>query len=185
MPPPETLATALRVLPILVLIRCVCLQLFNLYGDLWLYVGIPELGSIVLSTALGSAVFWALLQWPAAFPAYPTSLVTLDGLLCIIALSALRVARRVHRSLRCRVQHPRRVLVVGVDDSAERTLRELAVHPRFDYRIVGMVGENRASYGLRIHNVPVVGCCDELPEILRAENPDEVFVIASATWTSC
>ena len=179
-PSAENLDLAVRALPILVLIRCICLKPLNLYRDVWKYVGLPEAGSIVISAALGTGAFWALSRWAGIFPGYPGSVVALDGLLCVVALIGVRVARRLHWHLRDRATSTRRILVVGVDDSAERTVRALMSHPRCDYRVVGMVGEQQAVNGLRIHNVPIVGGLGDLERILRATDPDEILAIASA-----
>ena len=183
-PPAEARALVLRALPALVLIRTFWLRRFQLDRDMWQYVGLRGLGSIVAAVALGTATFWALLSWPAAFAAYPRSVVILDGMLCVAALAGARVARRVDRMLRNRLVNTRSVLLVGGGDPAERALRDLLSHPRYDYQVVGLVTDDPSARGLRIHNVPIVGTFEELDEILRSKAPDEIVVLASAVPTA-
>ena len=179
-PGADTRRLVLMGLPLLLLIRCAWLRLFDLHRDMWQYVGLSELGRIVASVALGSATFWLVAALSGAPGGYPPSIVFVDGMLCVAALSAVRIARRVHCQIRDQVLTTRSVLVVGVDDSAESVLRDLLGHPHYNYRIVGLVAQDRAATGLRLHSVPVVGTFDELDEILRSRNPDEIFIIASA-----
>jgi FlaA1/EpsC-like NDP-sugar epimerase/lipopolysaccharide/colanic/teichoic acid biosynthesis glycosyltransferase len=179
-PPPSVQLLVLSALPLLLLVRGLWLRVLRLDRDMWQYAGLQDLGTIVAAVSLGSLTFWLLLLWPLGYAGYPRSIILLDGVLCVMALGGARMLRRVHRELRNRVVTTRRVLVVGVSDSAERILRDFAGRPGFDFRILGMVGEDSQARGLRIHNIPIVGCCDELPEVVRAHEPDEILVIASA-----
>ena len=181
MPPAPEMRLILLALPLLLVVRTAWFQVFNLHRDVWQYAGLRELGNIVASVALGSATFWALIAWAApGAGGYSRSVVVLDGLLCLMALSGIRIARQLHRDLRGKTLVPRRALVVGADESAERVMRGLMSHPRFDYRIVGIVGGDRSSSGLSIHSVPIIGGYDQLAGILREKTPDEVLLIASA-----
>ncbi len=178
--PAATARMVLAALPLLLVLRLAWLGPFGLYRDVWQYVGLGELGAILASVAASSVTFWLLLHWPLGEPQYPRWILVLDALLCTLAWSGARVARRVHRELSFKVLGSRRVLVVGADDSAERVLRELASGPEPGFRLIGMVGSDARMRGLRIHNVPILGSYDQLDEILAAHDPDEILVIASA-----
>jgi FlaA1/EpsC-like NDP-sugar epimerase/lipopolysaccharide/colanic/teichoic acid biosynthesis glycosyltransferase len=179
-PPADDLRLILLALPLLVVVRSAWFQVFNLYRDVWQYMGLRSLGSIIAAVALGSASFWGLITWAAPGAGYPRSVIVLDGLLCVMALTGIRVLRQMQREVRGHTTAPRRALVVGADDSAERILRGLMTHPNLDYRIVGIVGGDRAASGLSIHSVPIVGSYDQLEGIVREKTPDEVVVVASA-----
>jgi FlaA1/EpsC-like NDP-sugar epimerase/lipopolysaccharide/colanic/teichoic acid biosynthesis glycosyltransferase len=179
-PAAPTLRIAQDALPLLVLIRCALLYPFRLDRDMWRYVGFRELRLIASSVALGSGLFWLLSRRLPAFRAYPASILVLDALLCVVALMGVRVVRRLHRVLRGSVLPPRRVLVVGADESAEAVVRGLAEWPHHNYRVLGLVGPRREALGLRIHDVPILGCYDRLEAILRATDPEEVLILASA-----
>jgi len=179
-PPAEVRGLVMGALPLLLLIRGAWLRAFNLHRDMWQYVGFHDLGAIVASVSLGAATFWLFLLWPLGYSGYPRSIILLDAVLCVLALSGVRMLRRIHRELRNKVVTTRRALVVGASDSAVRILRDFAGRPGFDFRILGMVGEDPRAKGLRIQNIPIVGCCDELPEMVRTHEPDEILVIAAA-----
>jgi FlaA1/EpsC-like NDP-sugar epimerase len=46
----------------------------------------------------------------------------------------------------------------------------------YDYDPVGFVDDNRAKIGRRIHGVPVLGVCEDLPGLLKSYQPDEVLL---------
>src|SRR5207237_4162318 len=107
---------------------------------------------------LFAAIAWGF----GMFPAYPVSAFIVDALLCLLALGGVRFARRLHRALAHRLSSARRVLVIGTGDPAEQVVRGLLSHPRCNYQIVGVVGDDRESVGLHMHAVPIVGCVDQL-----------------------
>src|SRR6185295_11375448 len=179
--PPEAEASrVMRALPFLLLIRGVWLWPFHLYRDAWRYVGMRELANIFLAVSLGSATFWLFLICVPEFRAYPRSVILLDGLLCLIALVGVRVARRLHHTIQTELPFSARVLLVGVDDSAETIVRSLTRGPGRNDRFVGLVAEDPSIVGMRIHDVPVVGSFDQIQEILRVSRPDQVLLVASA-----
>ena len=178
-PPVDAREAAARALPFLLLIRTIWFFVFRLDRDLWQYVGVRELGRIATAVALGSATFALLISIEGLFPGYPRSVVLLDGLLCLAALIGVRVGRRLHREIRNGGVATRRVLLVGSGDSTERVLRDLLGPSRQDVQVVGLVAEDRAHVGLSMHCVPILGSADQLEDIVRAQAPDEVVVVAS------
>jgi len=175
-PPASETRLVLAALPFLLIVRIFWFLVFRLHRDIWQYVGLPDLRRLVASVSLGTLTF-GLLLWPLGLAGYPRSILLLDALLCVTGLSALRIVRRSHHELRGRAAHARRVLVVGVDDSTDRVVRGLASLGR---RVEGMVGTSGATTGLRINDVPILGSLDDLDEILRAHDPDEILVVAGA-----
>jgi FlaA1/EpsC-like NDP-sugar epimerase/lipopolysaccharide/colanic/teichoic acid biosynthesis glycosyltransferase len=178
-PPADVREAAARMLPFLVLIRSVWFLFFRLDRDLWQYVGVRETARILGAVALGSATIGFLVAVEGLFPGYPRSVVLLDGLLCLAALLGVRVLRRLHREIRNGVVATRRVLLVGTGDTTERVLRDLLGPSRQDVQVVGLVSEDRANVGLSMHCVPILGAADDLEDIVRAQAPDEVVVVAS------
>ena len=179
-PPAAEASRVIRALPFLVLIRAVWLWPFHLYRDAWRYVSLREFASILLSVGLGSATFWLLLIAVPEFRGFPASVILLDGLLCLLSLVGVRVVRRFHHAIRSDLHFSARVLLVGVDDSAEAILRSLTSDPGHGGGFVGLVAEDASSMGLRIHGVPVVGSFDQLQDVLRRSRPDQVLLVASA-----
>ena len=59
------------------------------------------------------------------------------------------------------------VLLVGAGDAAETFIREIARERIATYRIVGVLDEKGSRVGRHIHNVPVLGTPDNLPEVIR------------------
>ncbi len=178
-PPAGAKALVLTTLPLLLVLRLAWLRAFDLYNDVWQFVGIPNLGSLAAAVALSSASFWLLLRWPLG-RMYPVSILLVDSMLCAAGWGAARMARRVHRELSVKVLGSRRVLVVGDGSEADRVLRELENGRGHGCRVIGIVGSESHARGLHIRNVPILGTYDQLDDVLRAHPADEILVVASA-----
>jgi len=176
-PPANVARLVLETLPLLLLVRAAWLLAFGLHRDVWQYVGLPDLRRLVTAVLLGTISFGALVSMFPGTRGYPGSILVLDAMLYVAGLAALRIARRTHHELRGRTVRARRVLVVGVDDSADRVVRSLTGPAS---RVEGLVGADPAKTGLRIHDAQIIGTFEHLTEILHAREPDEILVVASA-----
>ena len=111
---------------------------------------------------------------------------------CILALSGFLVARFSRRllqgfsdtigSLRA-VPTPgrERVLVVGAGDAGQLTILLLRNNPSGQvFHVVGVVDDDLSLLGTLLHRVPVLGVCDQIPEIVRDKDVGTiVFAINS------
>lgn len=74
------------------------------------------------------------------------------------------------RKLRSKGYNLRRVLIIGDNELAERCAKELSETPEFGYRIIGYLGDKEGMGGYRY-----LGTLDDMREIIRSEDPDEVI----------
>jgi FlaA1/EpsC-like NDP-sugar epimerase/lipopolysaccharide/colanic/teichoic acid biosynthesis glycosyltransferase len=165
-------------LPALLVLRTLWHVSFRLDRDRWRYVGLVELGRILAATALGSASFYLFTRLVPALSGYPRAVIIVDAVLCLLALAGARILRRAQCGLRERTLNPRRTLVVGAGDPAERVVRDLRSHPRSAYEVIGLVGGERSETGLSVHSVPIAGGFDDLPRVLAHLRPDEIVLVA-------
>ena len=172
---PGALGTVLIVVPV----RVLWLRVFHLDRDLWRFVGLHELAQLSAATAL-STLLLVLLPW-VGLPALPPPLLLLDGVLAIGLLAGIRIARRMYHELGGRLFASRRVLIVGSHEQAERVLHDLSRCGRQPFRCVGMVTEENALRGLRVHDVPILGSYDEIESALESTGAEEVLVAAAGS----
>jgi len=114
----------------------------------------------------------------------PRSIYVLEALLTAGLLVGVRlVCRVIAESVRESLSSRKRVLVVGAGSAAQTILREIG---RSDsgYVAVGCLDDNESKRGVRIHDVPVLGTIDQLPEVLASQLAEEVLIaVPSATNT--
>ena len=169
-------------LPILVLMRLAALGRFKLLRGYWRYTGISDIADIVKATALGSLGFLVIERWLLGIKAFPISIYCLEALLVAGGLCGARLfSRMIAQSVRgaWRGRSEKTAIIVGAGDAAERLLNDL---PRCGYMAVGLVDDEPAKIGGRIHGVSVIGSIDDLPRLVRKRAVEEVLIaIPSAT----
>ena len=169
-------------LPILVLMRLAALGRFKLLRGYWRYTGISDIADIVKATALGSLGFLVIERWLLGIKAFPISIYCLEALLVAGGLCGARLfSRMLAQSVRgaWRGRSEKTAIIVGAGDAAERLLNDL---PRCGYMAVGLVDDEPAKIGGRIHGVSVIGSIDDLPRLVRKRAVEEVLIaIPSAT----
>ncbi|HZM09736.1 MAG TPA: nucleoside-diphosphate sugar epimerase/dehydratase [Candidatus Limnocylindrales bacterium] len=169
-------------LPILVLMRLAALGRFKLLRGYWRYTGISDIADIVKATALGSLGFLVIERWLLGIKAFPISIYCLEALLVVGGLCGARLfSRMLAQSVRgaWRGRSEKTAIIVGAGDAAERLLNDL---PRCGYMAVGLVDDEPAKIGGRIHGVSVIGSIDDLPRLVRKRAVEEVLIaIPSAT----
>lgn len=179
--PAGDLQLALRVLPLLVVARIGWMHAFRLFHGVWRYSGLSDLRAIVAAVTFGTLTWWAGSAWLLGAGSLSRGVVAVDWLLTIVLLSGIRIARRFHRELKPGVVPSRRVLLVGEEELMARVARELQGRPAGDCQVVGMLNGDARRKGVRIHGVPIVGTKQDLAEVIRALDPDEVLFAMPAS----
>ena len=165
----------LRLLPVVLGLRLLWLNAFQLFHGVWRYAGVRDFRNIALAVSCGSLSWWAVAHWLMGAPGFSRGVIAVDWLLCITFLSGIRIARRLHRELRADATPAKRVLLVGEEDNMARVARELLERPAHDCQVIGMLNGDLRRKGARIHGIPVLGTKSDLADIVRLMDPDEVL----------
>lgn len=165
----------------LVAIRGVALAFFGLNEGLWRYTSLWDLQNILKAVLISTVVFYGWVHWIMEVSSYPRSIFAIDAILLVGFLVGVRLSSRVFRD-KAVFQKKRRVLVVGASDSGERVVREMKTRSVFNCEPIGLVDDNIALLGQRIHGVRVVGTVADIPKLVEGLRP-EVVVVASSNAT--
>lgn len=173
----------LRTLPLLLVIRMTVFAWFHLYQGLWRYVSMQDILTMLKAVTLSSLLFSAglLLFFHAG---YPRSVLLLEWLLCLALVGGVRVAIRAFRESNRRYGQisGKRTLIVGAGDAGEMLIREIDKNFALTYEVVGFIDDDPRKKGRRLHGIEVVGSSEQLPELCRAKDIQEVLIaIPSAT----
>jgi FlaA1/EpsC-like NDP-sugar epimerase len=171
--PPAEMALFIETVGWLAAIRMIVFIPFRLYGGLWQYTGLSELGGIVMAVAVSSGAL--VVAGSAAGLPNSRSIVVIDAVLLVGLLSTVRLAKRVVHHLR-RPKPITRVLIIGAGDAGEMIVRDMNNVPH-GYEPVGLIDDDPTKVGQRIHGVPVLGSGTDLVRIVGTVRPDE-FLIA-------
>jgi FlaA1/EpsC-like NDP-sugar epimerase len=173
----------LTTLPVLLVVRLTAFAWFHLYKGLWRYVSMRDILAILQAVTVSSAMFAGGVVIFVGH-GFPRSVLILDWLLCLALVGGVRLALRALResSGKRRDLGGRRALIVGAGDAGEMLLREIERSLTLKYEVVGFVDDDPRKQGRRLHGVEVVGTIEELPELCRAREVQELLIaIPSAT----
>ena len=136
---------------------------FGLYRGIWRFASIPDLRRIGLAVATSALAVPALLFMLDRMQYVPRSVLALDPMLLFLIMGGSRFLYRAWKdghllSLKQLGASP--VIVIGAGAAAAMLLRDLANDSR--WRVVGLVDDNPAKKGLRLHGVTVLGTVGDL-----------------------
>ncbi|MEA3332288.1 MAG: polysaccharide biosynthesis protein, partial [Pseudomonadota bacterium] len=176
-------------LPLLIAIKIPIFYAFGLYRGMWRYTSLNDLFNIFKASSIAFFVIVAVILFVNRFDGYPRSIFFLDAIFTFLLISGHRVAIRFFyqkiegsRTLVASRHHEgkKRLLLIGAGDAAEQIIREVQSNPALPYTIVGLVDDNPAKIGLKIHNIPVLGLIDDLNEHCARVRAEELLIAVAA-----
>ncbi len=157
-----------------VAIRALVFVPFRLYEGLWRYSSIWDLRNIIVAVVTSSVVFAFAVKVIWNEP-YPRSAFIVDGLLLVVLLGGVRLARRLYRELD-RLDKARRVLIYGAGDAGELIVRDMKSNRFYNLEPIGFLDDDVSKVGLSIHGVRVLGTRDDLAAVMARKAPGAVLV---------
>ncbi len=176
------------------IIKTVIFGLFKQYRGWWRYVGISDLTGIVRASLVSTMLLFGV--WVAGLYIDPVrksipnifdvsqAVFVVDMFCTILLLAGLRMVIRLYYEEFRTVETGKlkRFLIVGAGNTGESLLREIHRMTVAEYDVVGFIDDDPAKQGIRIHDIPVLGTVEQLPEICREKNIEEVAIaMPSAT----
>jgi len=171
-----------------VLIKLVTFGVFKQFRGWWRYVGISDLTTILQASLISTIIivfFWfGGLQVPAVRRKVPDiadiaqSVFLADMFITVLGLAGLRMAVRLYHEEFRTVESKRltRFLIIGAGNTGEALLREIHRMPVAQYEVVGFVDDDLLKQGISIHGLSVLGTVEQLPEICKEHNIEEVAI---------
>jgi FlaA1/EpsC-like NDP-sugar epimerase len=178
--PAEYTGTFLASLPLLLVIRYACHQLFRLTTGRWRFVGVDDVLRLAAATLVGSAVFFAVTRG-APFPrSVPVSVIAAEAILNVLLISAVWISyRAAFEALRYRMaangRKEVRVLIIGAGESGYMLAREM-MRRNTGYRPVGFADDDPHKWGTRLAGLEVIGSLSDLRAITTAYRVEELIL---------
>ncbi|NIT59121.1 MAG: hypothetical protein GWN00_23730, partial [Aliifodinibius sp.] len=166
----------LKTLPLLVVLRVATLYYCGLYKNLWKYVGVKDLVSIINSCTISTLLLVAGI-FLLGISSHSRSILLIDWLLCISFIGGSRLMLRMFdETYRVEKILRQNVLIIGAGDVGEMLLRELDKNGRNKYNVIGFIDDDEDKHGRTIHGVKVLGSCEDIPEIAPLLRIDDVLI---------
>jgi FlaA1/EpsC-like NDP-sugar epimerase len=183
--PPEYQKIMWDHVPAVLLVFGFGMWMFGTQRGLWRYVGLYDIGKIILATLASAAVFYGVLNLIGGVIQYPRSVIVLTGLLNGLYLVGIRLAVRWFREwLRIVGPTTRRAVIVGAGNAGELLVRDMLSGGDYDCRPVGFLDDDPVKRKMRIHGIPVVGTITAIKEAAEKFEANEIIIaIPSASTT--
>jgi FlaA1/EpsC-like NDP-sugar epimerase len=161
----------LRALPILLAIRLVTFWQAGLFHGILRYAGMTDLRALLRVTTLGSLLFGVIALLLPARLGLPRSVYFLEWVLALATAGGLRFMARTFND--ARVAPPGTdappAILLGAGDAGDLFLRDLLRSRTPALRVVGVLDDDPAKFGMLLHNIPVRGpiSAEELGKLAR------------------
>lgn len=107
-------------------------------------------------------------------------LVLSPTLVFALTVTFLVGRRLIHQQInwaqRAHSPKPSRTLVVGAGDAGEIMVTEMLRSRHGSHQPIGFVDDSPLKRGMRIHGVPVLGTTEQLPDICKRQDVDEILL---------
>lgn len=164
-------------IPSTLIFTAVCTAVFfftGLYRGIWRYASMQDLLAITKAVTLATLIFLPLLFMITRLDEFPRSVLAINWLLLLALLGGPRFLYRLLKdggasSIFGYSPSDKRiaVLMVGVSDSALHFLRESNKKTSSNYKVVGIIDNDKSKIGGYIHDVKVYGNIDNIPKIIK------------------
>jgi len=170
--PPAEARDFLRLLPVWLAFNALAFIPFRLLRGLWRYTSIWDLLDLVGAVSVSTLGFYLLVHGWLNSVGYPRSVIIMSGILAILLIGGIRLARRMADEL-VQPKSGNRVLIIGAGNAGELIARDLK---RKGHRPIGFIDDDTSKTGQAIHHIPVLGTREDIPRILAAGKPDQVLI---------
>ncbi len=168
-----------------IFVQFLMLFYFNIYAQVWRYVGLSELksmgyffiGSVLLLFSLGY-----IFQPLQPNFSLPKSVVVLNAIFSVVALLLMRIARRVvyeayeEEEVFDRQGKRLKTLIVGAGSVGILAARTFRSRPSERLHLIGFIDDDLRKQGSIIQQVPVLGGISDLPELVKKHAIDLVVI---------
>lgn len=181
----QTLRQCAGLLPLILIVKVPSFYIFGLYRGMWRYTSLNDIVNILVVSLFSSSIIISLLLLGNRFDGFSRSVFILDSLFTFILIASHRVAIRwfyqkfgdAHSFLPFEIpQEKKRLLLIGSGDAADKVLREINENNQLPYLAVGLVDDDPAKIGFKLHGVPVIGLVSDLNELVHRTGAQEILI---------
>lgn len=166
-------------LGIIAAIKITTLALFQVYQLNWRFVSIIELGNILKSGLISTAVLYGfnlVIRYFWGPFSLPRAVIVIDAIICFAFIGLLRISKRFYIEFSSLSGVGRRTLIIGADVISERLIKELKSSKANKLIPIAFIDENRMRIGTRISGLPVLGGYEKIPDVIKNDKVDSVLI---------
>ena len=173
------------IIPLIIYIiaNVISIGIFKGYSSLWNKSVDREFVQMVIATSIYQVPVAIIIKSMG----YDFSLVfyVVNTLLTLLATCTSRIGYRVIRKITMYMSlqtytDAKKVLIIGAGSAGRLIIKELYEKPQLQKKPIGIIDDNKNKLGKKIHNIPVIGTCEDIKRIAKDYEVDEIiFSIAN------
>ncbi|CAI3923125.1 6-dehydratase FlaA1 and capsular polysaccharide biosynthesis protein EpsC (FlaA1) (PDB:2GN4) [Commensalibacter communis] len=144
---------------------------FHIPQQYWRFSGIADLLNIAAASIASSVLFTCLLL-VTGFSTPSVTFPIIYALVLLVLMGGGRVGYRLFTSenIKLNRQKKQKILLLGTDEDIDLFIRATKRDVQNSLYVVGLISFRQSRKGHRIHNAPILGNFDELPDVLSNLN---------------
>jgi FlaA1/EpsC-like NDP-sugar epimerase len=165
-------------LPYVIIARLSAYYLYKIHLGSWRFVSVQDLTSTIKAVFLGSIIFIVLMVFVHSIEDYPRSVFILDTLLNISFIGGSRFAIRYfyENEDKGKSKILKNVIIAGAGKAGVLLLKEIRNNPGLGLRVAGFIDDNPYKKGLIFQGISVLGNTNDIPDLIKKYNIDEVYI---------
>jgi len=176
--PHEYLLVFYSTLPLILICRLLSYYYYKTFSASWRFTYLPDLIAALKAVLLGTAMFITLLVFLEKLHGFPRSIILLEALLSTSIISGTKLFLRYLNEYSKKITQKvtKNVLIMGGGRTGVLLLNEIRSNKSLGINTVGFVDDNDYLKGRYIQGVKVLGNSDDIPELIKRFNVDEVMI---------
>jgi FlaA1/EpsC-like NDP-sugar epimerase len=174
----EYLTAFYNTLPLLLFSRIILYYYYKIYSASWRFTYLRDLMDIVKSVIFGSVLFLMLLVFLDKLKGFPRSVILLEAILSISIIAGTRLFFRYYNEYANKRAYKviKNVFIVGAGKAGVLMLNEIRSNKSLGINTIGFIDDNSYLKGTSIQGVPVLGCTEDIPSLVKKYAIDEVMI---------
>lgn len=164
-------------LPPLLVLHALACKWVGLYRGMWMFASISDLEKVLKTSIVAGVGLLAISTFALSHPKVPRSVLLLYPLILLLIMGGGRALWRMIRERRMYggISHAGKpVVIVGAGTGGAMLLKALQHSP--DWRVVGVLDDDRSKLGAELFDTRVVGKIADLPDVLASNNAKHVIL---------
>jgi len=146
------------------------------YSEYWVYWSVRDLKRLLIIHTFAVGLLF-LIDGVVRIFTIPRTIFIIYWFFAILLLGGIRMISRTILEINTyRGGRRKRILIVGAGRSSEMLIRQIQSDPRLEYEVIGLIDDDPNKINRSIHGIRVRGDRNNIRNIVRSENIDEIII---------
>lgn len=167
----------LKSLPIILACQVFCFHIMGVYRGIWENTSLSDLIDYIKAITAGTVMAMLILLFVYRFYSFSRTVFIIYWILMLVMVSLSRLSfRLVEEGIKKGKQKGKPALIYGAGVGGQLVAKEIENNPSLGFVVMGFVDDNPRKHKRKIMGYPVLGGKEDLEEIIKKNNIQEIIV---------